>query len=138
MLPTRKLLVDKNIGIQILFISWMVFVTLSSLFSFSGVSTSRFSIPHLDKVVHFTFYFVMVFLGFLALRREDWSQEKRHSFLWKITVTAIGYGIIIEVLQHVATVDRQGDLFDALANSTGAIAAMMLLRYLFLRRRSLK
>ncbi len=116
----------------------MVFVTLSSLFSFSGVSTSRFSVPHLDKVVHFTFYFVMVFLGFLALRRKDWTQEKGFSFLWKMMLTAIGYGIIIEVLQDMATVDRQGDPIDALANSIGAIAAMTLLRYLFFSGRSLK
>lgn len=128
----------KNLVYKIMFISWIVFVTLFSLFSFSGVSTSRFSIPHIDKAVHFTFYFVMVLLGFLALRRKEWNQEKRHSLLWKIAATAIGYGIIIEVIQDIATVDRQGDPLDALANSTGAIAAMMLLRYLFLRRGSLK
>ena len=116
----------------------MVFVTLSSLFSFSGVSASRFSIPHLDKVVHFTFYFVMVFLGFLALRRLDWSREKGFSFLWKLMLSAIGYGIIIEVFQQIATVDRQGDLLDALANSIGAIAAMALLRHLIFNGRSLK
>jgi VanZ family protein len=116
----------------------MVFVTLFSLFSFSGVDSSGFNIPHLDKAVHFTFYFVMVLLAFLAKGKEKSQGSGSANFLWYIVLFAICYGIIIEVLQHVATVDRYGDPFDALANSIGAITGMILIHFLFLRKPSLK
>ncbi len=116
----------------------MVLVTLFSLFSFSGVDSSGFKIPHLDKAVHFTFYFVMVVLAFLANGKEKSQGRGSANLLWYIVLFAISYGIMIEVLQHVATVDRYGDPFDALANSVGAITGMLLIRYVFLRERSLK
>ena len=121
-----------------MFIGWMVFVTLLSLFSFSGVEASRFNIPHLDKAVHFTFYFVMVVLAFFAKTNGAWHGSTDLKILWCIVLFAIGYGIIIEILQHVATMDRQGDPFDVLANSIGAFTGMMLLRFLFLIKQSLK
>jgi VanZ family protein len=116
----------------------MVFVTLFSLFSFSGVDSSGLHIPHLDKAVHFTFYFVMVVLAFLAKSEGKPKEEGRPNWLVYIVLFAICYGIIIEILQHVATANREGDLLDALANSIGAISGMMLIRYLFSRKRSLK
>lgn len=123
----------KNLVIQILFISWMVFVTLFSLFSFSGVETSRFNTPHLDKAVHFTFYFVMVLLAFLAKRKGQFPHKESLKVLKYIVLFAICYGIIIEIVQHIATVNRHGDPLDVLANSIGAITGMILLRFLFLR-----
>ncbi|SIQ23891.1 VanZ family protein [Maribacter ulvicola] len=115
-----------------------MFVTFSSLFSFSGNATSRFNIPHMDKVVHFTFYGVMVVLGYLAISKHKEQRVGRSKLLWHIVLFAVLYGIIIEVLQHVATTDRHGDLLDALANSTGAMVGMLAVRFLFFRIPSLK
>lgn len=134
----KSLLVVKNIGYKIIFISWMVFVTFFSLFSFSESDTSRFNIPHLDKAVHFTFYFVMVLTAFFATTKGEWQGNQSFKVLFYIVLFAIVYGIVIEVIQHVATVDRHGDPLDAIANSTGALAAMLLLRFIFLRKPSLK
>lgn len=116
----------------------MMFVTFSSLFSFSGIGTSRFNIPHMDKAVHFTFYGVMVVLGYLAIPKSREQGIGNSKLLWYIVLFAVLYGIIIEVLQHVATADRHGDLLDALANSTGAIVGMLAVRFLFFRVPSLK
>ncbi|WP_339838711.1 VanZ family protein [uncultured Maribacter sp.] len=128
----------KNLVYKVLFISWMMFVTFFSLFSFSEVGTSRFNIPHMDKAVHFTFYFVMVLLAFLAKTKGEWLVNGTVKLLWYIVLLAVLYGILIEVLQHVATEDRHGDPLDAMANTTGAIVGMLLLRFLFFRKRSLK
>ncbi|HDZ06915.1 hypothetical protein LCGC14_0051050 [marine sediment metagenome] len=128
----------KNAIYKVLFISWMMFVTFFSLFSFSEVGTSRFSIPHIDKAVHFTFYFGVVVLGFMAISKKKGKGEGESKLLWYIVLFAVLYGIIIEVLQHVATLDRHGDPLDALANSTGAIVGMLVLRFLFFRISSLK
>ncbi|WP_345741371.1 VanZ family protein [Maribacter aquivivus] len=116
----------------------MMFVTFSSLFSFSGIGTSRFNIPHMDKAVHFTFYAVMVVLGYLAIPKSKEEGVGRSKLLWYIVLFAVLYGIIIEVIQHVATADRHGDPLDALANSTGAIVGMLAVRFLFFRVPSLK
>ena len=115
-----------------------MFVTFFSLFSFSDVDTSRFDIPHMDKVVHFTFYFVMVLLAFSASIKEDLQEKDMLKLLWYIVLFAVVYGIIIEVIQNIATYDRHGDPLDALANSTGAIVGMLVLRFLFFRKPSLK
>ena len=128
----------KNTFFKVLFVSWIMFVTFSSLFSLSGVGTSRFNIPHMDKAVHFTFYSVMVFLGYMAIRNKTDQLEKRSKLLWYIVLFAVIYGIIIEVLQHVLTTDRHGDPFDALANSIGAFVGMFVIRFLFFRTPSLK
>ncbi|OBR42315.1 VanZ family protein [Maribacter hydrothermalis] len=115
-----------------------MFVTFFSLFSFSGVDNSRFNIPHLDKAVHFTFYMVMVILGFMALVRNKEHIDSSLKWLKYIVLFSIMYGIIIEVIQGVATVNRHGDFLDALANFTGAIIGMLLIRFWFFRNRSLK
>lgn len=123
-----------------MFISWMVFVTSFSLFSFEGVQSSRFDIPHLDKLVHFTFYFGMVVTGSMAfvVGRVDQPKEKLLKWLWYLFVFAVLYGIVIEVIQYKFTVDRQGDPLDALANSLGAFVGMLLVRILFFKKLSLK
>jgi VanZ family protein len=130
--------VGKNLIYKVLFISWMMFVTFFSLFSFSDLDTSRFDIPHMDKAVHFTFYFVMVLLAFLASIKKELQVNGMLKLLWYIVLFAIVYGIIIEVIQHVATDNRHGDPLDVLANSIGAIVGMLVIRFLFFRKPSLK
>ncbi|MGB3145889.1 MAG: VanZ family protein [Maribacter sp.] len=118
----------------------MVFVTSFSLFSFDGVQASRFDIPHMDKLVHFTFYFGVVITGSMAfiVGRVNQSKGTLLKRLWYLLVFAISYGILIEVIQHVFTVNRQGDPLDALANSMGAFSGMLLISFLFLKKLSLK
>ena len=128
----------KNLIYKVLFISWMMFVTFFSLFSFSDLDTSRFDIPHMDKAVHFTFYFVMVLLAFLTSIKKELQVNGMLKLLWYIVLFAIVYGIIIEVIQHVATDNRHGDPLDVLANSIGAIVGMLVIRFLFFRKPSLK
>ncbi|TVZ16734.1 VanZ family protein [Maribacter sp. MAR_2009_72] len=128
----------KALVYKLLFISWMMFVTFFSLFSFSDVDTSTFNIPHLDKAVHFTFYLVMVIIAFFA--KTNGGVVKLASFKGVIYIMlfAILYGIVIEILQHMATTDRHGDILDALANSCGAIVGMFFIRTRFFTKPSLK
>ena len=123
---------------RILFVSWLVFVTFSSLFSFDGEDTSVINIPNFDKFVHFTFYFVMVILGVLAVREYLKTPMKFLKVTIYMLFFAILYGIIIEVLQYTLTVNRQGDILDALANTLGALLGMLVVRILFSKKWSLK
>ncbi|QCX01201.1 VanZ family protein [Aggregatimonas sangjinii] len=121
----------KNSGFTIVFLLWMGFVTVMSLISLSGVSAPTLRIPHMDKIVHFTFYFVATILGcFFARERTDGKLKLQKATMIFSLVTII-YGIIIEVLQHKLTVTRDGNIFDALANITGTFVGALIIIVVF-------
>tara|TARA_R110000868_G_scaffold102146_7_gene281372 strand:+ start:36289 stop:36639 length:351 start_codon:yes stop_codon:yes gene_type:complete len=114
----------------------MVFITSLSLFSLSSLGnyTHAIVIPHLDKVVHFTFYFVATISGSFFLREiKEYSinllQASNKMFLF-----SIGYGMIIEVLQYSITENRHGDFFDFIANSLGAFTGWLVIKYMISNR----
>ena len=123
---------------RILFLSWLVFVTFASLFSFEENGLSLIKIPHFDKFVHFTFYFTMVILGILAVREYFETPVKFKKVMVYVLLFAVAYGIIIEVLQYTLTSNRQGDILDALANTIGALLGMWVAKFLFSKKWSLK
>ncbi len=128
----------KKVLFRLLFVSWLVFVTLASLFSFDQDDTPSINIPHFDKFVHFTFYFVMVILGIWAVREYLKAPRKLAVVVVWVVVFAVLYGIIIEVLQHTLTASREGDILDALANAAGALMGMLVAKALFSSKWSLK
>ena len=97
-----------------------------------------FRIPHVDKLVHFIFYFIMVILGFLALKDDFKHQFSLKRILLWVVVFSIVFGIIIEVLQYAITVNRHGDILDAFANSLGALVGLFLIKSTKYRGGSLK
>jgi len=103
----------------------MVFITLLSLFSFQGVDVPDISIPHIDKAVHFVFFFVAGVLGFMALREIISKKNLKKKQLFLLLLFLVFYGTIIEILQAVATTYRSGDVFDFIANSLGAICGLL-------------
>lgn len=103
----------------LLAIIWTVLITVASLVSSSAIP--KVNLLWNDKIVHFLFYLVFVVL---------WSFANVKSYLKMkydllIVVFAIFYGIIIEVFQSVLTKTREADLFDAFANSLGAIVGFV-------------
>lgn len=118
---TRRLS-ERNLIAFALF--WTIAVTIASLISFN--SMPKVEVPGNDKTVHFIFYFVFTLLWYFALEKKI----KKGSLKFVIVGAAIIYGIIIEVLQGVLTQDRQADIYDALANSGGAIVALLVIFWL--------
>ena len=116
----------------------MVFITTLSLFSFEEESVPSIDIPHFDKLVHLTFYFVFTALGCFAFREMDRRNTPLKKAIVKIVLYAVIYGIIIEVLQGVATKDREPDMLDVLANSLGALFGSFSVKYIFSGKTSLK
>ena len=116
----------------------MVFITLLSLFSFSGMDLPGLAIPYLDKVVHFFFYFVAAILGSLFLR----ERLKGHISISKTLIitlfVVILYGMIIEVIQSGFTTERSGEWLDVSANSIGAFAGIGVIKFLFSDKTGLK
>ncbi len=116
----------------------MVFVTFSSLYAFEGASTPRFQIPHLDKMVHFTFYFVASILGILFLRERSQGNMSMKKAIWIMVFATIAFGVIMEILQHTFTVNRMGDYFDAMANTLGSFCGAIASKLYFSGKRKLK
>lgn len=117
----------------ILFISWVLFITMLSLFSFSDMDLDEgnLNVPYADKIVHFTFYLVFSILGCLLVRERTkglWSMGKATRV---IVVLAISYGIVIEVLQYTLTEDRMAEFGDVVANTLGAFVGIGLIRWFF-------
>ena len=110
----------------------MVCVTLLSLISFKGSDVlPTFNIPHMDKLVHMGFYFGTTVTGILFVReRFKDVASLRKTVIW-VAGFSILYGIIIEVLQSVYTLDREGDVLDVMANVMGALLGAFLMKFVF-------
>ncbi|MDC6367272.1 MULTISPECIES: VanZ family protein [Flavobacteriaceae] len=124
----------------LLFVGWVLFITILSLFSFSGLEldTGEINIPYADKIVHFVFYLVFAVLGCLFLRERSKGTMKLGKTLIYILLVAVGYGIFIEILQYTITVDRMAEFGDILANTIGAIAGISFIWWYFSKERQLK
>jgi VanZ family protein len=122
-----------------LFISWVVLITLLSLFSFPDIDDGTgIVIPHIDKITHFTFHLIFVVLGCLFLKEKIGEAFKPNKGILIILIAAILYGILIEVLQYVMPFGRAAEIWDILANTMGALFGGLLIKKYFSLTRKLK
>lgn len=82
--------------------------------------------PHIDKLVHFGLYFVLVagWVVFFNLK-SDLTQYQKKNWNIILVLTAIAHGIIIEFLQGSDIIHRDFDWYDAVADSLGAAAGLI-------------
>lgn len=120
----------------LLFMGWMLFITVASLVRLDGLDTDGIRIPHADKLVHAVFYGGMVVFG-VCMGFQYKPSPSIKSKLWFWVIAAVIYGMIIEVLQNQVFM-RDGDVFDALANTFGALLGALSLSFLFNRLPGLK
>ncbi len=96
---------------------YTIALTIASLVRLSDVPDM--GIDYGDKIFHFGAYALLTYLWYLVFRYKVLLKFKK-SVTYAI-ISAIIFGIIIEVLQGTLTKERSLDVFDALANSFGAI-----------------
>lgn len=116
---TNNLLVLKN-AIFSLAISWTILIAVLCLVKFTDLPS--FGVSGADKYVHFTFHFVFTILwGFYF-----WAKLNEITIpkIGSVVILSFCYGILIEILQETSTKTRHADIFDVLANGTGAIVAL--------------
>ena len=116
----------------------MVLVTVLSLISFSNTDVENIGIPNLDKLVHFTFYFVATILGCLFVRERTAGRMKMPKAALVFLVVNIIYGILIEIIQLSPNFTRDGNVYDAIANSVGALVGVGVVFMLFSEKRGLR
>ncbi|HEY9185284.1 MAG TPA: VanZ family protein [Salegentibacter sp.] len=100
-------------------------LTIGSLVQLGKISVGNFNPT--DKFLHFIAYLALVILWQLYIVFKEQNFKRYYSYLIKISVLAIAFGMLIEVLQGALTSFREPEWTDVLANSLGVMSAAMLL-----------
>ena len=112
-------MIKKNI-LSILVALIILYLSLASADTFKKVSFISF--PNIDKVVHFGMYF-----GFMSvIIFENRKTIKKNSQLFLTGLIPLFYGILMEFLQAVLTIDRFADIYDVLFNTFGILISILL------------
>lgn len=119
-----KLLLALKKWALLLVILYVLALTIASLMSLSGMPS--LGLVFEDKIFHSLAYFIFTILLFNYFS----SVQIKHALSISALI-AIVYGIIIELLQYTLTTYRMFDVYDAIANTLGAIIAIVLIRSLF-------
>jgi VanZ family protein len=80
-------------------------------------------IPHFDKIVHFSMFFILCILMFRPVK-----QHTANYYFWA-PLLAFVLAVLLESVQHRISVSRHTDALDLLANTTGLLAATLFFRY---------
>lgn len=105
-----------------------IIVAFVSLMPSSGVP--KVEIKHLDKLIHFTMYFVLSMsygLAFSFIYKNGSFKKWLFPFLM-----ALCFGILMEFCQEIFTNTRNFDVFDILANGIGSFFGILILKKLSL------
>ena len=121
----KNLLEHKRL-IQALTVFWTGLVAYLCLATPSGLpSVSLFKF---DKLGHFAFHFGITVMWFLFWK-TTYKNENKFALL-KAFLFSFFFGVIIEIMQGTLTEDRSADIEDVVANSIGALIAVVFI-YIF-------
>lgn len=123
---TKNLLVPKQFYLWTA-IAWSGLIVFFCLIKSSDIPVVQ--ITNLDKVVHAFFHLVFTSLWFLFFKKQINSSAVFKPLMLSF-LFSIFFGITIEIAQALFTTTRKGDLFDVLANTSGAtLAACIILLF---------
>ena len=101
-------------------IIWAIIILILSGLSGDTVNKISFiNIPHFDKIVHAGIYFILC--SIIIYESGFFKSKYSFSTLFTILLISISYGILMEIMQEYVFIKRSNDLFDIIANSTGAV-----------------
>jgi VanZ family protein len=103
---------------------WSGIITFFCLVQLNNVPLGNVS--NLDKLVHAFFHFVLTTLCFLFLKSNSSNLNNLKPLLFSF-LFSVFFGIAIEVAQNLLTETRQADVFDVLANMSGATLSIALI-----------
>lgn len=112
-------------GALFIAIAWTVLIASSCLMPASAFKAFTFdSILQLDKILHFTLYYVFIVLWSLASKVIKVRQK------YVLLIAGIAYGVLIEVLQGAMSLGRSYELDDIIANTIGCILGVLSISYI--------
>lgn len=102
---------------------WTGVILILSLAKMPIKEEGAFNIPNLDKLVHFSMYFIYTILLLFELRHI-----KLKNLVYYTMFYTTMFGILMEILQQTVFTYRDGSFFDFLANTIGVVAAYLVYR----------
>jgi VanZ family protein len=117
-------------------ICWALFIWL-----LCTISTPSFEIPDLfdlfapDKIAHFFFYAVLVFLFLNGFRKLNLYHTIKQNQI-AIVISCIVYGGLIELYQGFILTNRVADWTDFIANAIGTFIGWAFYSYYFIKQKS--
>lgn len=109
--------------IQALTVFWTGLVAYLCLASSEGLPSV--SVFKYDKIGHLTFHFGITISWFLFWK-STFKNENKNALL-KAFLFSFFFGILIEICQGLFTETRAADVADVIANSCGALIAVVLI-----------
>jgi len=108
---------------------WLVFIGWSVLVLWASLDARPFRplvrMLSWDKLQHASAYALLTLFGGLALRT---LMRSRPFWCWLIAfIFSLGYGAVVEVLQHTMTRSRRGDPLDLLADLVGSLVVIAII-----------
>ena len=111
---TRKL----SAGLSV---SWVLIILIFSTISQANISVDyHILLTHVDKFVHFSMYFILQLLLMWNYHCSDLINKHE-----KIFLSVCFYGLALELIQYIFLKDRFFEIFDIIANITGAFVAFL-------------
>jgi glycopeptide antibiotics resistance protein len=108
---------------------WALIILVITLLPASKIpAISLLKLKFVDKIIHFTMYFVFAMLLSLGFYFQK-NLKVRIVLIFSFLVSFILAGLT-EIMQHYMIIGRKGDVFDVLANLTGIIAGLWMAGYL--------
>jgi VanZ family protein len=91
-------------------------------------------LPHFDKIIHFSLFFV-----FAVLLAAGLFFQPKNLFIFKFRIAialaaGLVYGSLTEIFQSLALPERHGSLADFAANAFGTVFGVLCFRYIFAQR----
>lgn len=108
---------------------WLAIICYALFIPASDLPVKPFlNIPHFDKMVHFTLFFVFCVFLFRPLKKLKTSY-----YFWTPAIS-VALSALLEFSQRIVTPSRASDFYDFLANATGVLAATLFFRLFVVNR----
>jgi len=108
---------------------WLAIICYALFIPASSLPVKPFlKIPHIDKIVHFTLFFVFCLFLLKPLKKINIKY-----YFWAPAFSLI-LGAMLEFIQHALSHSRSTDIFDFFANTTGIVFAPLFF-WLFISNR---
>ena len=112
------------------FLSIFWFVLILVLSFLPGKDLPEVGILQFDKIVHVVFYLLLFVLTFVGWRKQSQFRILQNVSGLLMLILCSVFGVLIECGQGLLTADRYFDIYDAIANSIGALAGLTTLPFL--------
>jgi len=103
-------------------VAWTIILAILCLVKFTDLPS--IGVSGADKYVHFALHFVFTMLWgyYFGVKGNEIALTN----MVFVVTSSLCYGILIEILQETCTTTRRADIFDVLANFSGALVAFVL------------